>query len=65
MLEELGAIRAVSQLVLDTKVSEGFTKLALEGRLDLSVESVVLESPWSSLFDEDVIQAAKIKLRRS
>jgi hypothetical protein len=65
MLEEHGAIRSVSQLVLDPKVSEGFTKLALEGRLDLSVESVVLESPWSSLFDEDVIQAAKIKLRRS
>ncbi|BFM07091.1 DUF3732 domain-containing protein [Halioxenophilus aromaticivorans] len=65
MLNELGAIRAVSQLVLDTEVSEGFTKLALEGRLDLSVESVVLESPWSSLFDEDVIRAAKIKLRTS
>jgi hypothetical protein len=65
MLEELGAIRTVSQLVLDPKLSEGFTKLALKGRLDLSVESVVLESPWSSLFDEDVIQAAKIKLRRS
>ncbi|EPS3379959.1 TPA: DUF3732 domain-containing protein [Vibrio cholerae] len=65
MLEELGAIRAVSQLVLDPKVSEGFTKLALEGRLDLSVESVVLESPWSSLFDGSVIQAAKKKLRRS
>ncbi len=65
MLEELGAIRAVSQLVLDRKVSEGFTKLALEGRLDLSVESVVLESPWSSLFDGSVIQAAKKKLRRS
>lgn len=65
MLEEHGAIRAVSQLVLDPKVSEDFTKLSLEGRLDLSVESVVLESPWSSFFDEDVIQAAKIKLRRS
>ena len=65
MLEELGAIRAVSQLVLDPKVSEGFTKLALDGRLDLSVESVVLESPWTSLFDESVVQAAKIKLRRS
>lgn len=65
MLEELGAIRAVSQLVLDPKVSEGFTKLALEGRLDLSVESVVFESPWSSLFDGSVIQAAKKKLRSS
>jgi len=62
MIEELGAIKAVSKLVLDSKVSEGFTKLALEGRLDLSVEAVVLEDRWSSLFEEDVIQAAKSKL---
>jgi len=62
MIEELGAIKAVSKLVLDSKVSEGFTKLALVGRLDLSVEAVVLEDRWSSLFEEDVIQAAKSKL---
>ena len=43
-------------------MSEGFAKLALVGRLDLSVEAVVLEDRWSSLFEEDVIQAAKSKL---
>jgi hypothetical protein len=63
MLEEYGAVSAVIQLVVSNKVSEGFTKLALEGRLDLSVEAVVLEEPWSSLFDDDVIASARNKLR--
>ena len=62
MLEENGAINTVIQLVLDKKVSEGFTRLALEGRLDLSVEAVVLEKPWADLFDEDVHKAARNKL---
>ncbi|MEW8247295.1 MAG: DUF3732 domain-containing protein [Candidatus Thiodiazotropha endolucinida] len=62
MLEQHGAIRSVTQLVLDKNISEGLTRLALEERLDLSVEAVVIEKPWSELFDDEVIKAAKLKL---
>ncbi len=65
MLEELGAINAVSKLVLDPKISEGFIRLASEGRLDLSVEAVVLDKAWSHLFEEEVIRSAETKLRVS
>ncbi len=63
MIEELGAIKAVSKLVLDSNVSEGFTKLALVGRLDLSVEAVVLEDRWSSLFEGRCNSSGEIKVR--
>lgn len=63
MLEELGAVRTVAKLVQDTKISDGFIKLTLENRLDLSLEALVLQEPWSSLFDENTINAATKKLR--
>jgi hypothetical protein len=33
-------------------------------RLDLSVEALVCEQPWRSLFTEDEIDEAKMRLKR-
>ena len=42
MVTEQGGLAAARQLLRDGTVSDGFTRLWQEGRLDISVEAVVL-----------------------
>jgi len=41
MVHELGGVAAAKKLITDPKPSEGFTRLYLMGRLDLTVEYLV------------------------
>jgi hypothetical protein len=43
MLGEHGGLETARRLVMSSQPSEGFTQLWLKGRLDLTVESLVLE----------------------
>ena len=45
-------------------VSEGFTKLALAGRLDLTVEALIQEPEWRTLFSTEEIKTAERRLRK-
>jgi hypothetical protein len=45
------------------KVSDGFTALWERGRLDLSVESVILKADFSDLFTEDERDLARSRLQ--
>jgi hypothetical protein len=40
----------------------GFTQLYLKGRLDLTVEHLVLEEPFSGLFSDDLLTLARGRL---
>lgn len=62
MVNERGGLAAAKQLLGGGDPSSGFTRLWEEQRLDLSVEAVVLQEPWRSLFTEDELTKARRRL---
>jgi len=62
MLHKKGSLETVKYLIHTNKVSSGFTKLWECGRLDLSVEAVILEMPYCTLFSEAELDIAKKRL---
>lgn len=62
MLQEKGAIRTAEELIMRPQVTEGLTRLVIEGRIDLSVEAVVIEGPFHRLFSDEVISMARDRL---
>jgi hypothetical protein len=63
MLGEHGGLETARRLVLSSQPSDGFTQLWLKGRLDLTVESLVLEPQFEPLFDEEMRDHARERLR--
>lgn len=63
MLNERGGYETAIDLIQRPKPSEGFIKLYQLGRLDLTVEALVLEDDWKSLFDEEILNIARTRLR--
>ncbi len=61
-VEEDNVVGFVERLVHRPEPSRGFGYLNLAGRLDLSVEAVVVEH-YSDLFSSDVVEAARQRLR--
>ena len=54
MLADLGPLETAKRLLHSPRPSEGFTALWERGRLDLTVENVVLQRQFADLFtDED------------
>ena len=60
-LERNGAVAAVKGLV-DRGPSKRFRELSLKQRLDLTVEAVIQEPQWFSLFDEETRHKARDRL---
>lgn len=57
MLIQHGGLGAAKRLLEGKAVSEGYTALALKGRLDLTVEAVIHDNPkWHHLFTPDELQ---------
>ena len=63
MLSDHGGLETARRLVGSSQPSEGFTQLYLKGRLDLTVESLVLEDEFSGLFSDELIELARYRLR--
>jgi hypothetical protein len=60
MLSEHGGVETARRLVNSVSPSEGFTRLWIMKRLDLSVEALILQPEWQTLFlDEEREQARK------
>jgi hypothetical protein len=57
-----GTINAVKKLIHSVKISEGFTRLWELGKLDLSLEKIIQEPEWHSLFTDDDRKKAKKRL---
>lgn len=62
MIDRLGGIGTAPRL-LELPPSDGFGRLALLGRLDLAVESLVLQPRWAGMFTEDELRTARRRLR--
>jgi hypothetical protein len=64
MISDYGALMAAHILLQGPDVSEGFVRLYTAGRLDLTVEAVVLDPRWRTLFSEAELVAARERLAR-
>ncbi len=64
MVNEHGGKEAADRLLASGEPSEGFTQLFLRGRenLRLSVEYLVLQSPWRELFTNEQLASARRRL---
>jgi hypothetical protein len=62
MLGEHGGLKTAKMLLRSNTVSEGFTALWEAGRLDLTVEYQVLLPQYSSLFADEELATARLRL---
>ena len=62
MVVEQGGLAAARHLLNTNEPSSGFTRLWQENRVDLSVEAVVLQEPWRSLFTDEELTSARQRL---
>lgn len=65
MLSSDGGFHTAARLLAAPQVSEGFTRLWASGRLDLSVEALVVESEWREHFDPVLLERAEKVLQRA
>lgn len=65
MLGSLGGYGTAVSLLSKTQISDGFIKLWEVGRLDLTIEALVLGSDWCQCFDSNLLKLAKERLDRS
>ncbi len=64
MLQKQGGLLTAKQLINNSKPSDGYTALFERGRLDLTVEALVVEhSQWHALFTPEEIDKAVKRLR--
>jgi hypothetical protein len=61
MLGEHGGVQTARRLL--PHMSDGFTELWQRNRLDLTVESLILQREWHYLFSEDEREIARRRLR--
>ena len=62
MVEEQGGVNAAKALLAPGRVPDGFSTLWEKNRLDISVEYVVLDPRWRSLFTLGELQEAQRRL---
>lgn len=63
MLIERGGVQTAKFLINSPKPSDGYTRLYMEGRLDLTVEAVVIDNPkWHQLFTNEELDRARKRL---
>ncbi len=56
-------VKTASLLVNASRPSDGYTGLWMRKRLDLTVETLVIQDKWKPLFEPDEIERAKNRLR--
>ena len=64
LITDYGGLNAAKKLLIMGDPAEGFLKLWEIKRLDLSLEVLILTSPWDSLFDATEIACAKKRLEK-
>ncbi len=62
MILETSAHETALHLVHAPKPSDGYTDLYLKGRLDLTVEALVLETKWTPIFEDETRRLARKRL---
>src|ERR1022692_1080580 len=62
MLSTYGGLGTAQRLLVPSEVHSGFTALYERGRLDLTVEALVVQPQFAALFTEDELQTAHRRL---
>lgn len=65
MLGAEGGYQTARKLLIANKISDGFIKLSMHNRLDLSVEALVVESEWRQYFDPILLSLAEKRLKQA
>ena len=65
MIHKLGPAEAARRMVLTEGGTDGFARCWEEGRLDLSVEEIILGEEFRPLFDEAVLAKAQNRLEQA
>jgi hypothetical protein len=63
VVSEQGGLRAAKTFLHKEGYSDGFVELWQCGRLDISMEALVLRKPWSSLFTAAEFAIARRRLQ--
>jgi hypothetical protein len=63
MVTDSGGVATARTLLRTPTLSDGFAALWEHGRLDLTVEALVLREPWSELFDKEELNIARERLQ--
>src|SRR5262249_2933771 len=63
MLSSLGGLGTAHRLLATSEGSSGFTALYERGRLDLTVEALVLQPQFADLFSDYELEIARQRLR--
>jgi hypothetical protein len=65
MLGDRGGLATAKYLINSPKPSDGYTHLYERGRLNLTVEAMVVEhTKWHELFTSDELAKARLRLRQ-
>jgi hypothetical protein len=65
MLSDRGGLATAKYLINSSKPSDGYTHLYDRGRLDLTVEAMVVENAkWHELFSIDERSKARLRLKQ-
>jgi hypothetical protein len=65
MLGDRGGLSTAKYLINSSKPSDGYTHLYERGRLDLTVEAMVVENDrWHELFTDDELWKARRRLKQ-
>jgi hypothetical protein len=64
MLAEYGGLATARKLLRTPTVSDGFAALWERGRLDLTVEALVIQPEFAELFDDEEIEVARRRLEQ-
>lgn len=63
MLNERGGLSTAKYLINSAQPSDGYTELFQRGRLDLTVEAMVVEEPkWHQLFSDEELEKSRRRL---
>jgi hypothetical protein len=62
MVTMQGGLKAPKTLLHTTYLPDGFAELWQRGRLDLTMEYIVIQAPWRALFTEDELRVAQERL---
>ena len=63
MVRENGGVAVAKRLLAAPEYQEGLTRLWEIGRLDISVEALVLQERWETLFSDDERREARERLK--
>jgi len=62
MLERHGGVQTAKRLIAAGEIQSGIRRMAELGRLDITMERIMLETEFSSLFTEGDVESARWRL---